>query len=88
MNIGTIPAKVVIALKNSNGQNVPIGAAAQQTIAPRSTYLWLPPYINGLPVNIYGSASLESDQPIVVVVNDASGNGKMDAAIYSGIKAD
>jgi len=41
-----------------------------------------------MPTNVYGSASITSDQPVVVIVNDASGNGKVDAAIYSGIKAD
>ena len=38
--------------------------------------------------NSFGSATIISDQSIVVIVNDASDSGKIDAAIYSGIKAD
>ncbi len=88
MNIGDAPANATIEFKNSSGQLISIAAGTTQTIAPLASYTWFPPSIAGMPMNTYGSASISSDQPLVVIVNDASGNGKVDAAIYSGIKAD
>lgn len=87
MNIGDTNANVSIEFKNSSGQLINV-TGTSQTIAPLASFTWFPPSIAGMPGNTYGSASLTSDQPIVAIVNDASGNGKVDAAIYSGIKAD
>jgi hypothetical protein len=87
MNIGDTNANVSIEFKNSSGQLINVSGTSQ-TIAPLASFTWFPPSIAGMPGNTYGSASLTSDQPIVAIVNDASGNGKVDAAIYSGIKAD
>ena len=88
MNIGASPAHAVLAIKDSNGRALPIGSDAQRTISPLSTFTWIPSSIPSLPAGGYGSATLTSDQPLVVIVNDASPNGAVDAAIYSGIKAD
>ncbi|MFI0607403.1 MAG: hypothetical protein ACH37Z_05825 [Anaerolineae bacterium] len=87
MNIGDAPANVSIEFKNSSGQLISV-TGTSQTVAPLASGNWFPPLIAGMPTNVYGSASITSDQPVVVIVNDASGNGKVDAAIYSGIKAD
>jgi len=87
MNISDTPANVSIEFKNSSGQLINV-TGTSATIAPLASFTWFPPAIAGMPGNTYGSASLTSDQPIVAIVNDASGNGKVDAAIYSGIKAD
>jgi len=90
MNIADSPANATIEFKNSSGQLISISSGTTQTIAPLASFTWFPPSMMsaGMPANTYGSASITSDQNLVVIVNDASGNGKVDAAIYSGIKAD
>lgn len=88
MNIGASPANAVLAIKDHQGRALPVGPDAQRTIPPLSAYTWIPSTITSLPVGSYGSATLTSDQPLVVIVNDASSSGAWDAAIYSGIKAD
>lgn len=90
MNIGDAPANATIEFKNNTGQLISISSGTTQTIAPLASYTWFPPSMMsaGMPTNTYGSATINSDQNLVVIVNDASGSGKLDAAIYSGIKAD
>jgi hypothetical protein len=90
MNIGTAAANVDVEFKKSDG--TPISGNFATTIPAGGAYTWYPPSIAELPDDTFGSASIESDQPIVVIVNDASGatNAQfmMDSAIYNGIKAD
>jgi len=90
MNIGTAAARAEIAFTLSNGTQISgagCGGCAQ-TIEPGGSYTWYPPSIAALPANQFGSAFINSDQPLAVIVNDASLTGAMDAAIYNGIKAD
>lgn len=92
MNIGTADANARISFKDSQGNAIPVGQEASVTIAPGGAHTWYPPNIQAIPDNTYGSASITSDQPLVVIVNDASftrnAKFKMDSAIYNGIKAD
>jgi len=88
MNIGASPANAVLAIKDHQGRALTVGPDARRTIPPLSAYTWIPASIPSLPAGGYGSATLTSDQPLAVIVNDASSNGAWDAAIYSGIKAD
>jgi hypothetical protein len=91
MNIGTAVARAEIAFTLSNGTQISgagCGGACQQNIDAGASYTWYPPSIAALPANQYGSAFINSDQPLAVIVNDASLTGGMDAAIYNGIKAD
>lgn len=88
MNIGQAPARVALEIRDEAGEVQPIGPAGEVDIAPLGSHVWYPPAIAGLPGGAYGSAIVTSDQPTVVIVNDASGRGAMDAAMYRGIKAD
>lgn len=89
MNIGTASARANISF-TFDGTNVSGAScgACSQTIAAGGSYTWYPPSISQLPAGKYGSAFIDSDQPLAVIVNDASLTGAMDAAIYNGIKAD
>ncbi len=88
MNISTMPAHVTIEIRDASGAVQPIGPAGAADIAPLGSHVWYPPAIAGLPGGVYGSAVVSSDQPSVVIVNDASGRGSVDAAMYRGVKAD
>lgn len=86
MNIGTETATIVLEFPTPSGSLIEIKTSA--AVAPLASHTWFPPKIVGMPSNVYLAVFVTSDQPIVVIVNDASGNGRADSAIYSGIKAD
>lgn len=86
MNIGTATANIALEFPTARGALIELKTSA--AVAPLGSHTWFPPTIPGMPANVYGAVFVTSDQPIVVIVNDASGNGKADSAIYSGIKAD
>lgn len=88
MNIGTSVANAVITFTDSNNNPIPVGQQGSATIQPGGAYTWYPPDISAINDGTYGSATIESDQPLLVIVNDASLAGTMDSAIYNGIKAD
>jgi hypothetical protein len=90
MNVGTAPANVRLTVSDSNSAQIACGPACSTTIQPNASYTWYPPNVAGLKDrrNVYGSAVLESDQPLAVIVNDFSENGQFDSSIYNGIKAD
>jgi hypothetical protein len=91
MNIGTETARANIKFTMSGGtviEGANCGGECSKTIPAGGAYTWYPPSISALPTNQYGSAFIDSDQPLAVIVNDASLTGGFDAAIYNGIKAD
>jgi hypothetical protein len=88
MNIGDGTARAVIKFTMSDGTQVAGCGECTRTIAPGASTNWYPPTIQGLAENKYGSAFIDSDQPLAVIVNDASLTATFDAAIYNGIKAD
>jgi hypothetical protein len=98
MNIGSAEATASIAFTLAPPDNTtissctssnPASAGCQNVkIAPGASATWYPPVISALAAGKYGSAFINSDQPLAVIVNDASLTGGMDAAIYNGIKAD
>lgn len=84
MNIGTGTANVSISYKDSGG--TPYGPETA-SIAPNGSYTFYQPS-GPFPVGAYGSATVTSNEPVVVIVNDISLTGAYDAAMYNGIKAD
>jgi hypothetical protein len=91
MNVGDVAARVEITFALNDGaliSGAACGGACQAIIAPGAAQLWFPAGIPALPANKYGSALIASDQPLAVIVNDASLTGAMDAGIYNGINAD
>jgi hypothetical protein len=90
MNVDDIAARVTIRFMIDGVivSDAACGLACSQTIAPGGSYTWYPPMITAVPRGKVGSAFIESDQLLAVIVNDASLTGQMDAAIYNGIKAD
>lgn len=92
MNVGDAVANVDVAFADSNGAPLnTCGAACSTTIQPKAAYTIIPGLgNNAMAANTYGSAVVSSTngQPLVVIVNDFSFTGKLDAATYNGIKAD
>jgi len=84
MNIGSGTASVSISYKDSGGTSYGPETAS---VAPNGSVTFYQP-AGPFPVGAYGSATVTSNQPVVVIVNDISLTGAYDAAIYNGIKAD
>jgi hypothetical protein len=84
MNIGTGTATVNIEYVDSGGTSY---GPETESVAPNGSVTFYQPS-GPFPAGAYGSATVTSDQPIVVIVNDASQTGAYDAAMYNGIKAD
>jgi hypothetical protein len=91
MNVGDGAADVRMRFFDAAGNELSTGESLI-TIEAMESYTWYPPAISGMPRNIYGSALLESDQPILAIVVDVSlalhPKYFQDSAIYNGIKAD
>ncbi|MFN8422050.1 MAG: hypothetical protein U0470_01230 [Anaerolineae bacterium] len=90
MNIGTSPANVEISFSDDKGVALnTCGAPCKVVVQPLNGTTFYPGnQLNAMPVGSYGSAVVTSDQPIVVIVNDASETGAVDSSTYNGIKAD
>lgn len=96
MNIGSgaadaSPTNVTITFSDSDGAVMTGCTGCNASIAPLASHTFFPEstFSGVLPRGTYGSAVVESDSdPIVVIVNDFSFTGAMDAATYNGIKAD
>lgn len=91
VNVGDTMARAQIRFVLSDGTQISAlacGPACNVTIAPGAAKNWYPPAIAALPSGKYGSAFIDSDQPLAVIVNDVSLTGALDAAIYNGLNAD
>jgi len=89
MNTSDRPATVHIDFSRSEGNvTFPITGCRGQcdaVIQPYEGYTWWPPAVEVIPPDTYGAAVIESDQPIVVLVNDYPLRGNSDMATYAGI---
>jgi hypothetical protein len=93
MNAGTGPASISIEITDSEG-NVTSGKAGMQqsNVGANETALFWPGDFanenNWTNVNkAYGSATITSDQPLAVIVNDFSLSAAADSSTYNGINA-
>lgn len=96
MNVGTATATVRLSV-TSAGTGATMQNAMQQSVGANQVAVFWPQsiYASGAPWNdqtkAYGSAAINSDQPVVVIVNDSSQAKdpalQVDAATYLGIKA-
>jgi hypothetical protein len=84
MNVGSGTATVSITYKSSGGISYGPEVASVPQYGSVTFYQPAGPF----PVGAYGSATVSSNQNVVVIVNDISLTGAYDAAIYNGIKAD
>jgi hypothetical protein len=91
MNIGSGQAQITVAFnENRGGQSVPVTCTSDctQTVGPNQTAIFWPGAISALPDGTFGSATVQSTQPVAVIVNDVNVLGAVDMATYNGIKAD
>jgi hypothetical protein len=93
MNAGTQPATIQIEITDSEGNVTSGRAGMQQTnVGPNETALFWPGDFAtdgnwGNVSKAYGSATITSDQPLAVIVNDFSLNAAADASTYNAINA-
>jgi hypothetical protein len=90
MNAGDAPARVAIAFSATDAatdRSTPITGcdSCVQTIGARESYTWWPPLIAAIRPNTFGSATVVSDQPVIVLVVDYPMQGQVDPAAYLGI---
>ncbi len=92
MNVGTGQAQITVSfnqnLPNGTSQPVACGADCTQTVGANQTAIFWPGNFSEIPNNTYGSATIQSTQPVAVIVNDVNVSGVVDMATYNGIKAD
>jgi hypothetical protein len=85
MNVGAETTEARMLIKD---QERPAGIPCPECrtlIAPLQTATFYPPMQSSIPKDWYGAGVIESDQPVIVIVNDASMAGTMDSAIYEGM---
>jgi hypothetical protein len=92
MNVGSGTANVTVSFTkvNPNGTTTPVSCGAQctGTVGANQTLIFWPGSMSDLENNTFGSATIQSDQPVAVIVNDVVVSGAVDMATYNGIKAD
>lgn len=90
MNVGDAAAHVALMFFDNTGRRLnTCGDACKATIPPFAAASFYPSAaLNAMPVGMYGSAVVESDEPVVAIVNDVSEAGTVDMATYNGINAD
>jgi hypothetical protein len=91
MNVGTGQASITVSFNQTVGAtSVPVNCptGCTQTVGPNQTAIFWPGAISALQPNTFGSATVQSTQPVAVIVNDVNISGVVDMATYNGIKAD
>jgi hypothetical protein len=93
MNVGTGDAQITVSFTQNNqgGTTSPVScppADCTKMVGPNETAIFWPGSISAIPEGTYGSANIQSSQPVAVIVNDVNVSGIVDMATYNGIKAD
>jgi hypothetical protein len=93
MNVGSGEAQITVSFTENlpGGTTRPVSCGAlncTKNVGPNETAIFWPGGISEIAPNTYGSASIQSSQPVAVIVNDVNVSGIVDMATYNGIKAD
>jgi hypothetical protein len=94
MNVGDGPANITIKAKSAAGQVLEgkPGMTVSNVGQYETALFWPPAFANegdwANPTKAYGSATITSNQPVAVIVNDISLAGAADASTYNGINAE
>ncbi len=88
VNLGPQDAHASLRLRESSGNPITLGTDADRVVAPGETGTWYLPDMEAVPDDSYGSARIESDQPVAVVVSDIPRAGIADMALYNGLNTD
>jgi hypothetical protein len=86
MNLGTERASVQVCV--TIGGQVTLCPKTPLSIEPGAAANFYPPVVAELPPGMYGTAFMDSNQPIAVVAVDASLTSSMDTSVYRGIGVD
>jgi hypothetical protein len=81
------PATVSVHFVTVDGQSIPSDPAHTAVIPAGGAINWYLPQVPGIAAqrDLYGSALIDSDRPVLAVVSEASLNGKSDTAAYNAI---
>jgi hypothetical protein len=84
------PAQVRLRFFDSDGKELAGGADHSAVIPAGSAVAWYLPAVSvvGARRGLYGSALVDSDQPVVAVITEVSLNGGSDSAAYTAIPVD
>jgi hypothetical protein len=90
MNVGSEEAQISLNLQEAtrSGGSQPVDCPAQEctkVVGPNRTAVFWPGAMASIAPNTYGSATIESTQPVVAIVNDVNPSGVVDMATYGGI---
>ena len=92
MNTGDGDATITIEATSAGGEVLKDKAGMSQTVGPNETALFWPAWADSGdftdPSKAVGSATITSNQPVAVIVNDISLAGKADSSTYNGINAE
>ena len=88
MNISSSPANVSLSIVGNLGTSVLCAAACAVTIGSHQSHTWWPGSMSLPSSFVLGSGTVDSDQPVAIIVNDVSENGVNDMSTYNGIKSD
>ncbi len=87
MNLGSAPASARLSVFDQNNQPIDLLGAGQATIAPEGSQTWYLPALAGIAEGMYGSAIVEADQPLALIVSEVAETGRVDLVSYNGIAA-
>lgn len=85
-NPSTVATDVSLRVADNNGTMLPLCQGCRVTLPPGGAHLFAPsPALPFIPVGTFGSARVESDQPVVALVTESSAFGSADTSNYAGI---
>ena len=89
MNLGSEPAHATLSVTSGiSGLPAPCSAPCSAIVAPGSSVTWAGDALEGVQSNMYGVASVESDQPLAVVYFDTWRHAKGDLSADNAISLD
>ncbi|MCC7018170.1 MAG: hypothetical protein IT332_00360 [Ardenticatenales bacterium] len=84
-NTAAVAADVTLTVADDMGTPLPLCQGCRTTIPPGGAHLFAATLAPFMPGRSAGSARIDSDQPVVVVVSEHSEVGLRDSSIYPGI---
>jgi hypothetical protein len=87
MNVGESEATVELIVSDPTGEPIDCGAQCRTTIAAGHGYRWWLGDLDDTTDRWYGSAWIESDQPLAAVVADMPVAAWLDLSMYTGLRA-
>ena len=81
------PTRATITFFDESGAPIPGGADREAVVAPLGAHTWFAPSLSGIAERsaVYGSAIVESDRPVALIVSESSLTGATDTVTYNAV---